>query len=70
MLLVKLLVALTFFCSVSGRNYHLIKTHSGSSFFDGWNFMTFDDHTHGVVDYKDEATARNMGLISEINGKV
>ena len=70
MLLVKLLVALAFFCSASGQDYHLTTTYSGSSFFDGWDFISSDDPTHGVVDYKDQATARNMGLISVINGKV
>ncbi len=27
-----------------------------------WNFMTFDDPTHGLVNYVDRDTAFNLGL--------
>jgi hypothetical protein len=35
----------------------------GAKFFDGWQFMTYDDPTHGTVDYVSRATAERLGLI-------
>ncbi|KAI4519310.1 hypothetical protein K525DRAFT_258590 [Schizophyllum commune Loenen D] len=37
---------------------------SGDSFFDGWDFWSTTDPTHGTVTYVDEDTARKNNLIS------
>jgi len=42
--------------------YNLIDEASGATFFDKWNFMTFDDPTHGTVTYVDADTAFSQGL--------
>ena len=31
--------------------YELTESYQASTFFNGWNFETFDDPTHGTVDY-------------------
>jgi hypothetical protein len=36
---------------------------AGESFFDGWNFWSYDDPTHGAVLYTDRGTAQSNGLI-------
>ncbi|KAK1235227.1 hypothetical protein PQX77_001553, partial [Marasmius sp. AFHP31] len=41
-------------------------SHSGSKFFNGWNFWTFGDPASGIVNYVVEATARANSLL-EIN---
>jgi hypothetical protein len=46
--------------------WKLIDSHSGSNFFDGWDFDTGADPTHGTVDFIDQSTARSAGLL-EIN---
>lgn len=56
---------------VLGANYRLSANYSaGTNFFDGFNFETFDDPTHGYVDYIDSTTAKNLGLARYDNGKV
>jgi hypothetical protein len=44
-------------------SYRLHSNFSGNSFFDGWNFFTAGDPTHGTVDYVNEQTARSAGYI-------
>ncbi|ESK86240.1 glycoside hydrolase family 16 protein [Moniliophthora roreri MCA 2997] len=46
--------------------YRLIEEHAGSSFFEGWDFWTLSDPTHGTVDYIGEQDGRAQGLI-ELN---
>ena len=48
----------------SNSDWTLVETVSGSNFFDAWNFWSWDDPTHGTVDYVDSNTAWNQGLIS------
>jgi hypothetical protein len=51
--------------------YKLTNNWSASSnFFDAFNFETFDDPTHGFVDYVDSSTGWNEGLIKYVDGKV
>ncbi|KAL0063228.1 hypothetical protein AAF712_009830 [Marasmius tenuissimus] len=51
---------------VNNSPFKIVDSHSGSNFFNGWNFWTFGDPTNGIVNYVDEATARANGLL-EIN---
>ena len=44
--------------------YKLDTQYQGSSFFDGWDFFTGDDPTHGFVNYVDKSTAQSKGYIS------
>jgi len=44
------------------RNFTLTDSAEGADFFDKWQFMTFDDPTHGLVTYVDKDTAFNTGL--------
>jgi len=43
--------------------YQLTNTYAGDTFFDGWNFETANDPTHGYVNYVNQADARAQGLI-------
>ncbi|KAL0063406.1 hypothetical protein AAF712_009715 [Marasmius tenuissimus] len=51
---------------VNNNSPFKIDSHSGSNFFNGWNFQTFRDPTNGIVNYVDEAAARANGFL-EIN---
>jgi hypothetical protein len=42
----------------------IINGQSGNTFFDNWNFWSYDDPTHGTVDYLGASDAWNSGLIS------
>jgi len=44
------------------RTFTLTDSAEGATFFDKWNFVTFDDPTHGLVNYVDHDTAFNTGL--------
>jgi len=43
--------------------FKLIEKHEGQNFFDGWDFFTGADPTHGIVQFLDEGTGRNAGLV-------
>ncbi|KAL8744426.1 MAG: hypothetical protein Q9184_008000 [Pyrenodesmia sp. 2 TL-2023] len=50
--------------------YHLQDDYSGTNFFNRFNFDTFDDPTHGYVNYVDQATANSQGLLRTSDGQV
>jgi len=50
--------------------YKLQTNYSGNTFFNGWNFFTADDPTHGYVNYLSQAQAQSAGIISTAPGKV
>jgi len=50
--------------------YTLQTNFSGSTFFNGWNFFTGDDPTHGYVNYVSYSQAQAAGLIVAEPGKV
>ncbi|ORY23631.1 concanavalin A-like lectin/glucanase domain-containing protein [Naematelia encephala] len=52
----------------SSSSWYLTDTWSGNSFFDNWNFWSYDDPTHGTVQYVDSGTAWNDGLVSISDG--
>ncbi|KKY18400.1 hypothetical protein UCRPC4_g04970 [Phaeomoniella chlamydospora] len=56
--------------SSSIAGYTLQDDYSGSSFFSMFDFFTDADPTSGFVDYVDQSTAQNAGLISTNNGSV
>jgi len=41
---------------INAGTYQQSKMWSGSSFFDGWEFETIDDPTHGTVDYQPQSS--------------
>ncbi|WRT63877.1 uncharacterized protein IL334_000803 [Kwoniella shivajii] len=47
---------------VQASSYKLAKSYTGKSFFDGFDWKTFDDPTHGRVNYVSETDARNKNL--------
>ncbi|GAA6002175.1 glycoside hydrolase family 16 protein [Rhodotorula paludigena] len=47
-----------------GGPYELVQSHEGETFFDGWDFWSDADPTHGQVDYVPQDQARSAGLIS------
>jgi len=47
-----------------------VQTYDASNFFDGFNFFTSDDPTHGYVNYVSRDVAHNKGLINTNNNKV
>lgn len=42
--------------------FHLADKYVGRDFFDGFNWETMDDPTHGRVNFVDQATALNSNL--------
>ncbi|KAL8901680.1 MAG: hypothetical protein Q9207_005081 [Kuettlingeria erythrocarpa] len=50
--------------------YSLKDDYSGDRFFDMFTFDTMDDPTHGYVNYVDQGTAQNRGLIDKSDGAV
>ena len=42
--------------------YNIARDYSGQSFFDGWDFFTGDDPTHGIVDYVNQDDAVRPSL--------
>lgn len=55
--------------STTSSTYTLQTNYAGSSFFNGFNFFTDADPTHGFVTYVNQSTAQNMGLVSASDGK-
>ncbi|KAI4853114.1 hypothetical protein E4T44_01044 [Aureobasidium sp. EXF-8845] len=49
--------------SAVSYNYTLQDTYAGSNFYDGFNFFTDPDPTHGFVEYVDRSTAVNSGIL-------
>lgn len=47
---------------VKRNNFKLVDNYEGQSFFDGWDFFTDADPTHGLVNYVDSNTAFKTGL--------
>ncbi|PSS37199.1 hypothetical protein PHLCEN_2v970 [Hermanssonia centrifuga] len=47
--------------------WKIVQSYQGSSFFNGWDFFTESDPTHGTVNYVDQNTAQSANLTS-ING--
>ncbi|KAI0638975.1 concanavalin A-like lectin/glucanase domain-containing protein [Trametes polyzona] len=52
--------------SSASSPWKLFKSYQGETFFDGWDFFTAGDPTHGTVQYVDRNTANSSNLI-EIN---
>jgi len=44
-------------------NYKLQTKHQGASFFDGWDFFTEADPTHGLVKYESRDNARDLAYV-------
>jgi len=44
-------------------NWNLVETRAGASFFNGWDFWSEADPTHGIVNYLDMNDAQTAGLI-------
>jgi len=64
------LTLLLFVFGVSG-GYVLEQNWAGANFFNGWQFWTGDDPTHGTVDYVSQQVAQQAGLINtNVNGRV
>jgi len=64
------LTLLLFVFGVSG-DYVLEQNWAGANFFNGWQFWTGDDPTHGTVDYVSQQVAQQAGLINtNVNGRV
>ncbi|KAI0786692.1 concanavalin A-like lectin/glucanase domain-containing protein [Abortiporus biennis] len=54
-------------CAASTR-FVLKDSYVGWDFFNGWNWETFDDPTHGRVDYVDKNTAMQQNLSYDSEG--
>ncbi|KAL9594068.1 MAG: hypothetical protein Q9219_007233 [cf. Caloplaca sp. 3 TL-2023] len=50
--------------------YSIQDDYSAANFFNMFNFDTFDDPTHGYVNYVDQATAQSQELFNVSNGQV
>ena len=54
----------------AAAQYTLKDQWSGSNFFNGFDFFTGGDPTHGFVNYVDQGTAQSNGLISTSGAQV
>jgi len=56
--------------SIVSGSYVLQEHYTGGTFFNGWNFFTGGDPTHGTVDYVTQAVAEQKGYVGTKNGAV
>lgn len=68
--LIPFLFSLFSFVNLSIAGYVLKDDYNSASFFNMFDFFTEADPTHGFVQYIDQGSAWNTGLISNSNGKV
>ncbi|KAG9727864.1 endo-1,3(4)-beta-glucanase, partial [Aureobasidium melanogenum] len=68
--LIPFLFTLFSFVNLSIAGYVLQDDYNSAAFFDMFDFFTYSDPTHGFVQYIDESSAWNTGLISNSNDKV
>ncbi|PHH70683.1 hypothetical protein CDD80_5796 [Ophiocordyceps camponoti-rufipedis] len=54
----------------AGQAYSLNVTYDQSNFFQSFNFFTGQDPTHGFVEFVDEATARQAGLLGNSSSNI
>jgi len=64
------LVLLALCCCLAVKGYTIDSNFSGNNFFNGFDFFTGGDPTHGYVTYASQAQADQWGLIKINNGKV
>ncbi|KAI0315870.1 concanavalin A-like lectin/glucanase domain-containing protein [Amylostereum chailletii] len=57
-------LVLALVAAVDAATYNLADDYTGNAFLDKFDFMTFDDPTHGFVNYVDKNTALSNGLVS------
>jgi len=43
--------------------FRLVEKHEGKNFFNGWDFFTAPDPTHGMVQFLDQGSGRSAGLV-------
>ncbi|KAI5273384.1 endo-1,3(4)-beta-glucanase [Aureobasidium subglaciale] len=68
--LILFLFSLFSIINLSIAGYVLQDDYNSASFFDMFDFFTAPDPTHGFVQYIDQGTAWNTGLIRNDNGKI
>ncbi|KAH0282616.1 endo-1,3(4)-beta-glucanase, partial [Aureobasidium sp. EXF-3399] len=68
--LIRFLFTLISFVNLSIAGYVLQDDYNSAAFFDMFDFFTEPDPTHGFVQYIDQGSAWNSGLIGNANGKV
>ena len=54
----------------SSSEYKLLERAAGEDFWSHWNFWSWDDPTHGTVEYLDQGAAESNNLIDVVDGKV
>ncbi len=70
---IKFLISATFLWQfITGKScyYQAANYTASNDFFSYFQFETFDDPTHGYVDYVDYSTAKNYGLVEYRNNQV
>ena len=65
-----LLVSLLPFISSALAQYQQVDRWAGDNFFNGFDFFTGADPTQGFVNFVDQGTAQNNGLISTAGAQV
>ena len=58
------------FSTFATQSYRLVDSYTSANFFQRWNFFQGPDPTHGFVNYVDQGTAWNEGLIGTENGQI
>ncbi|CAD0112943.1 unnamed protein product [Aureobasidium uvarum] len=68
--LIPFLFSLFSFVNLSIAGYVLQDDYNSAAFFDMFDFFTYSDPTHGFVQYIDQGTAWNTGLIGNANDQI
>ena len=55
---------------LAGSVFTLEDEYIGNGFLQGWTYETFDDPTHGNVNYVDQQTAEERGLVEGMSHRL
>ena len=61
---------LTLMVTATCATYQLAELYSPDNFASKFDFITYDDPSHGYVNYVNQSTAESLGLFKQQNGKI
>ena len=64
------LTIITLLVSTAHAAYQLVDNYSPSKFASMFDFITYDDPSHGYVNYVNQSTAESLGILKQQNGKL
>ena len=64
------LTILTIIIVATDATYQLVDSYLPSNFASKFDFITYDDPSHGYVNYVNQSTAESLGLFKQQDGKI